>query len=598
MRKYLSSIVVFLWLGALALSAFVAVLDSYRARLQENFNAAATARVTALQRSLQDKLLIMESIRSLYALFEGQPGPAFGAFVKPFESRLQGVQALLWVVPVTAQERQAFELARQQEGVDGFRITERDASGHMVAARDRALYFPVYPLLPLDLGEATIGFDMASHAVRRDALERALATGVLTASARVDLIQERSAGEYGFLLFSPLFAQASGSMQKAGPLLGFVTGVFRISNVVNEAHGQFTGEALEFTLRDLSAPAESQLLYTNAAAVAEHRADGFFSRVFLRLLQPDELVAGFTLGGRYWEMTARPLPAYLSDKPPVAALLILATGLFLAIGTSAYLALRQAHAERLGREQGRRELLENQLIRAQKLEAIGQLVGGVAHDFNNVLTSIIGYGELAGDSLPRDSEAAQHLRVIMQSSEKGRGLIRKLLSFSRNQPARAEPRALQPLTENIMAMLQPIMTTRIEMRLDADPDLPLVSIDSTSFDQLLVNLCVNARDAIAGNGQVRIALQCASGEHGHCAACGEALDGERVMLSVADSGSGMSAQLQMQIFQPFFTTKEDGKGTGLGLSIVNNVVHGCGGHILVESAPDAGTTFRLLFPPA
>jgi signal transduction histidine kinase len=590
-RKHLPALVVFVWLTALALSAFVAVLNIYRDRIQENFASAADARILAIQRSLEEKLLIIESIRSLYAIFEGKPQPEFGAFVQPFEGQLEGVQGLLWVVPVTADERAAFESARQMEGVAGFQITQRNEFGNMERAPERPLYFPVYPLLPLDVGEATIGYDMGSSPVRLEAIERSLATGALSASARVDLIQERSAGEYGFLIFSPLFTDTEKGAHTADQLLGFVTGVFRISNIVNDVEGQLTQEEISLTLRDITAPPESQELYTLVPQTNGSVVAGAFARIF----QPADHVEGFSIGGRYWEITASALPAYMADKPPVAALMILAAGLFLALGATAYLIVRQIHSERIRGEQERRALAENQLIRSQKLEAIGQLVGGIAHDFNNLLTSIIGYGELALSEMRAETPVSKYIRVILQSSDKGKGLIRKLLSFSRNQPTHAEPRALQPLVENIMLMLQPVMTARIHMSLEAEPDLPPVSVDSTSFDQLLVNLCVNARDAISGAGQIRIGLSRARLD-GRCLACGEPINGDWVMLSVADTGSGMAPSVQAQMFKPFFTTKEDGKGTGLGLPIINNVLHGCRGHILVDSAPGKGTTFKLLFP--
>lgn len=591
MRKHVPAFVVFIWLIALALAAFVAVLNIYRERIQENFAAAADARILAIQRSLEEKLLIMESIRSLYAIFDGQPRPEFGAFVQPFEAQLEGVQGLLWVVPVTAAERAEFESARQQQGVAGFQITERNSFGNMERAGERALYFPVYPLLPLDIGEATIGYDMGSSPERREAIDRSLATGTLAASARVDLIQEQRAGEYGFLIFSPLFIDNANGARTANELRGFVTGVFRISNIVNDVEDRLTQEEISLALRDITAPAGSQELYTY---VPESRG-GAVANALTRIFQPQDHVAGFTIGGRYWEITATALPAYMTDKPPVAALLILASGLFLALGTTAYLILRQIHTERMRAEQERRALAENQLIRSQKLEAIGQLVGGIAHDFNNLLTSIIGYGELALGEVRGDAQVNKYLRVILQSSDKGKGLIRKLLSFSRNQPTHAEPRALQPLVENIILMLQPVMTARIHMSLEAEPDLPLVSVDSTSFDQLLVNLCVNARDAISGAGKIQIGLSRAHLD-GRCLSCGEPINGDWVMLSVADTGSGMAPAVQAQMFKPFFTTKEDGKGTGLGLPIINNVLHGCRGHILVDSAPGKGTTFKLLFP--
>ncbi len=288
----------------------------------------------------------------------------------------------------------------------------------------------------------------------------------------------------------------------------------------------------------------------------------------------------------------------MADKLPVVALLILVTGLFFAVGTTAWLVLNQIHADRIRAGEETREALENQLIRAQKLEAIGHLVGGIAHDFNNVLTSIIGYAELASDEVKGNGPLGHYLRIILQSSEKGKGLIQKLLSFSRNEPTRPKPRILQPLVENIMAMLQPVMTSRVHMNFTADPVLPLVSIDSTSFDQLLANLCVNARDAITGAGHIHIDLRQARDPGTPCLSCKEALAGNWVVLSVTDTGSGMTPEVLAQIFKPFFTTKEAGKGAGLGLPIINHVIHGCGGHILADSIPGQGTTFKLLFPPA
>ncbi len=302
-----------------------------------------------------------------------------------------------------------------------------------------------------------------------------------------------------------------------------------------------------------------QELYTYSPVTGDSAVAGFFATQ----LQPADSTTAFTIGGREWEITASALPAYMADKLPVVALLILVTGLFFAVGTTAWLVLNQIHADRIRAGEETREALENQLIRAQKLEAIGHLVGGIAHDFNNVLTSIIGYAELASDEVKGNGPLGHYLRIILQSSEKGKGLIQKLLSFSRNEPTRPKPRILQPLVENIMAMLQPVMTSRVHMNFTADPVLPLVSIDSTSFDQLLANLCVNARDAITGAGHIHIDLR-----------------------QARDPGT------------PCLSCKEAGKGTGLGLPIINHVTHGCGGHILADSIPGQGTTFKLLFPPA
>ncbi len=264
MRKHLPALVVFLWLTALTLSGFVAVLNSYRERIQDEFEDAASAHAQSIQRSLEVKLLILESMLSLYAIFDGMPQPEFGSFVKPFEAKLEGVQALQWIVPVTADERAAFENARQAEGIPGFQITERNAEGSMVRAGERSVYFPVYPLLPLDTGEATVGYDMGSSPERNAALQQAITTRALTASARVNLVQEQNAGQYGFLVFAPLFDidefdieefdNDEFGREEPERLLGLVTGVFRISNIVDSVENLQSQEALTLALRDRSAP--------------------------------------------------------------------------------------------------------------------------------------------------------------------------------------------------------------------------------------------------------------------------------------------------------------------------------------------------------
>ncbi len=595
LRKYSPALVVSLWVMALAVAGTAVALRSYRISIQSDFIDAATLRVTALQRNLDEKLLILQSMHSLYAVFDGKPQPQFRSFVQPFEKRLEGVQALQWVVPVRAAERDAFEKALQSAGIAGYQITERNVQGEMVRAGAREMYFPIYPLLPLDEGEASIGFDVGSTPARKIALEQAIQSRALTASGRIALLQDNGSGKYGFFVFDPLFAKPAASAGEPGALIGLVLGVFRISNIVEAVAAQFAPEALRLEIRDTAAPAPESLLSGEPdASTSEGQPINWLERLFM----PPAYNHLITVAGRPWEVRTIATHGYMAHRQPVAALLVLLGGVLLSLVLSIYLKMRAVHERSLQRADQQRELLENQLFRSQRLEAIGQLVGGVAHDFNNLLNSILGNVELLNLEL---TDARSALRSyaghIERAAERGNGLIQKLLSFSRNQPTVPKPQDLAPLIENTLAMLRPLIPASISFDIKLEQGLPPVMIDPTSFDQILVNLCINARDAINGAGKISVKLlQLRLAMHS-CLSCHAIVQGDYVMLELTDTGSGIDADTRKKMFDPFFTTKAAGKGTGLGLSIVHNIVHGCGGHILLESVAGQGTTFRILFPP-
>ncbi len=488
-------------------------------------------------------------------------------------------------------------MRRRAEGIGGYQITERDESGAMVRASERALHFPVYPLLPLDEGEATIGFDLASSQPRFDAIQQAINTGAVTASGRVMLIQEQNAGEYGFLIFDPLYIGGNAvpvPELRLERLSGLVMGVFRISNIVEAVLGGLAPALVNLQILDLSAAPAEQLLYTHVPATVQASLS---SGNFVQQFRPVDYSASFAIGGRTWQISVSPADAYMAGRQPSAAWMILGVGLVLALSLSIYLLLGIVHAARIRVAEERRELLENQLFRSHKLEAVGQLVGEIAHDFKNLLTNILGSAELLEMELGHEKQRIhQYIGYIIDASHRGNKLIQKLLSFSRNEPAHHGAQKLEPLVESALTMLRPVMPGGVTLHFEAERDLPKVNIDPTSFDQILVNLCVNARDAIKDQGSIRISLYRRKYPVCTCRSCDTPVGGEYVVLSLTDSGAGISQALQASIFTPFFTTKQPGKGTGLGLAIIHNIVHGCDGHIMLQSEPGRGTTFHILFP--
>jgi PAS domain S-box-containing protein len=240
--------------------------------------------------------------------------------------------------------------------------------------------------------------------------------------------------------------------------------------------------------------------------------------------------------------------------------------------------------------------LEEQLRQSQKMEAVGTLAGGVAHDFNNLLTVIKGYSSLLISSMPTDSDERRQLLEIDRAAERAAGLTRQLLAFSRRQILKAELLDINTLIVNVSRMLERLIGEDIRVITDLEPGLGMVKADPAQLDQVLLNLAVNARDAMPQGGELRFvtnnvpAREIGDREHLH-------LEAEQyVMLRVSDTGCGMDADLKAHIFEPFFTTKSPGKGTGLGLSTVYGIVKQSGGHIRVDSAPGKGTSFTIYIP--
>lgn len=242
--------------------------------------------------------------------------------------------------------------------------------------------------------------------------------------------------------------------------------------------------------------------------------------------------------------------------------------------------------------------LEHQLQQAQKMEAIGQLTAGIAHDFNNILASVLGYTELALFQCVPDktSTLAGYLQQVEAAGLRARDLITNMLAFSRSSPGALQIIQLGLLTKEAGKMLLPTLPSSINFKIDIETDLPTVFADQVQLHQVIMNLVINARDAVAANGQIKLVVRTAPGIHTVCAACHADFAGDFVELAVSDNGPGIPLDVIPHVFEPFYTTKGVGKGTGLGLSVVHGVVHRCGGHILLTSTPGTGTTFSVLLP--
>jgi len=242
--------------------------------------------------------------------------------------------------------------------------------------------------------------------------------------------------------------------------------------------------------------------------------------------------------------------------------------------------------------------LEQQLAQVQKMDAVGRLAGGVAHDFNNMLQAIKGYNELARMSLPNEGPVAEYLNEVARASERATALVRQLLTFSRREAYEPEYVDVGALATEAARMLERLLGEHIALRVEHAPVLPTIHADPVQIEQVLLNLCINARDAMPQGGSLTVTATAVERDRHFCAAHPPLEPGRFVRLSVTDDGSGMDDDVVPHIFEPFFTTKPEGSGTGLGLATVYAIVHRHGGAIEVRTRRGMGTTFDVYFPVA
>jgi signal transduction histidine kinase/DNA-binding NarL/FixJ family response regulator len=256
----------------------------------------------------------------------------------------------------------------------------------------------------------------------------------------------------------------------------------------------------------------------------------------------------------------------------------------------------QRQAEDRRREAVERERLEDQLRQAQKMEAVGRLAGGIAHDFNNLLTVIAGYGDILRTHLAAEETARTYVDEITRAGDRAAALTRQLLAFSRRQVLRPESLDLSAVLPNVERLLRRLIGEDIDLLILPQPDLWAVRADPSQIEQVVMNLAVNARDAMPLGGRLTIEAANVELDEEFAASHVGALPGSYVRLAVSDTGCGMDAATKARIFEPFFTTKDPGKGTGLGLAMVYGIVNQSGGHIDVYSEPGHGTTFQIYLP--
>ncbi len=250
------------------------------------------------------------------------------------------------------------------------------------------------------------------------------------------------------------------------------------------------------------------------------------------------------------------------------------------------------------RDVSERKRLEEQLLHAQKMEVIGRLAGGIAHDFNNLLMAIFNYLTLATKGLEPEHPSRAALAQVHEASNRAATLTRQLLTFARKQVAKPRVVSLREVVAGLEPMLRRLIAEDMVLTTRYNADTGNVRADPTQIEQVIMNLVVNARDAMPGGGTITLETDGVALDEAYCMTTVGASPGPHVTLTVTDTGTGMNKEVMSRIFEPFFTTKEPGKGTGLGLATCHGIVTQAGGHITVQSSPGAGTSIRVLLPRA
>ena len=240
--------------------------------------------------------------------------------------------------------------------------------------------------------------------------------------------------------------------------------------------------------------------------------------------------------------------------------------------------------------------LQEQLLQAQKMEAIGTLAGGIAHDFNNLLTVVMGFSELLLAEKEQDHPEYADLQKIFHAARNGAELVQRLLMFSRKSEPKPVPMNLNKQIVEVEKLLRRTIPKMIDIKLELSADLPRINADPSQVEQVIMNLAVNARDAMPDKGKLTLRTDIVTLDEEYCRLHVEANPGEYVLLEISDTGHGMDKETAEHIFEPFFTTKEMGRGTGLGLAMVYGIVKQHNGHITVYSEVGKGTTFRVYLP--
>ena len=589
-----------------------------------DFKKDVDARAASLYREVAINL---ETLHSLSVMFSGDSIPTFRQFsseAKKILSRHNDIQALEWIPRVLHSERVLYETMNRQDFPD-FQITERESQGHMVTAKERAEYYPVYYLEPIIGNEAAFGFDLASNPTRYETLENSRDYNRPLATASIKLVQENES-QKGFLAFLPLYKdKLSTERISRSNFRGFVLGVFRIGDIFNNSALSEEPLGIDMVLVDETHGSKHDTLHVHKSRTGV-AVDEFFS---YKKELPDFL-------GRKWSIIAKPTLSYTSDRRSWLPGVVFFAGIILTLILSFYILqivkhtsiIQQTVVKRtkelndsnkklvdtqddLKNEQERTEKLlqkrtkeleeaQLQLIQAEKMETIGMLAAGIAHEVKNPLAII----QLGVDYIvksKKDEDITEVTKDIEEAIVRADTVIKELLDFSASKQLNMKIVDLNPvIEESLLLVKHELMKKNIDIVVQYDENLPQVEIDQNKIEQVCINLLVNAINAMGEKGTLTIKTYSERVEkvadYFNLSRTGQLLLGDiGVVLDIEDDGTGILDDKLDKIFDPFFTTKQSGASIGLGLTVTQNIIRLHNAILNIKNKEDGGVRASVIF---
>ena len=573
----------------LSLLAFGMLQNVEQRNLTLQASDAVATRTAALGEAIHDRLALVASARLIFDVSDEVTRPGFGELNRALASDIVGLKALFFLRRVEPTERSSFEEWREHD-LEGFRLRDVAPTGGLTPAADRDVYFPIDFAEP---SNAFAGVDPAGDPRCRKVLDVATDFNEVAGVVAPGLLGDPNVSLF---VVAPVYHSTSIPREVAArrrALRGFVGILADVAPLV-----------------DASLPSGASGDLVDTFIFDEH--DAFvYSRHESGMPLPSPLTPA-TIGrgalerplevaGMKWRVIFRPR---LAESPSrrMARFLVLLLGMLLTTFVVLYTRRLQTSEERLEAlvDARTRDLASTmqQLQQAQKMEAVGRLTGGIAHDFNNLLTVVLGNISLARESIEDERVRTALLDPALKAAERGADLTHRLLAFSRRQALRPAVVSLPALVANVARLLERSLGGSVVIEMKGDEGIWPVLVDAAQLETALVNLALNARDAMPDGGTIAVTMENTMLSANPSGEASGIVPGAFVLVSVSDTGTGMTEEVREQAFEPFFTTKPVGKGSGLGLSMVFGFVMQSNGHITLTSAPGRGTTVRMYFPRA
>jgi signal transduction histidine kinase len=572
----------------LTVLVMMVVLKEERDNRRARFMREANLYLTTLQRSIDRNVEILESVNGLFAASVEVNQKEFAAFAERAMAKHAEIQALEYVPVVKRDERESAETQARESGYKGYTVKELDGKGEMVPASPRETYFPVYFVHPLEGNEAALGFDLGSEPVRFEALSRAGESGKMNASAPITLVQE-TGNQYGILLFNPILRN-QGNGLKGGELMGFSLGVFRITDLLNDALKGIRIRGLHFLMVDNSNPGEEVTLAYYSADMEHINVTNELPGVVER--GENSWRGSLSIPGRSWSVD------FYTDSHYAVTGSLLRTGLVIALVGLSFTLMVAFYMVSAARNTERavglvKDLKQTKSMLEGRNRDLEDFAYMVAHDLRTPLVSIHGFLELLAKSLDQVLDEQQEWIVerISANLEHFDDLLGDLLQYSRIGEASLERDKL-----DIREMVERITVERREeierlgARVRVSGGLPPIYLNGSRFYQLMSNLISNGLK-FGRPGTPPLV------EVGMWPEPGEKVPPGHGLFYVKDNGIGVDKAMQENIFRLFFQgDKEKYDGSGAGLAIVKRIVEQDSGQIWLESSPGKGTTFFFTLP--